>query len=103
MDEYLEDVEEDDAFSSQYGYGTSTTGTLTDEILTLPDEELKAPVARWMPPRIRADDWKAKTMKIRVTFVDGAFQIYGHQKSDKHILRSACCVLVSLLILFALI
>ena len=88
-EEYLEDVEEDDAFSSQYGYGTSTSaGTLTDEMVTLPDDEIKVAVARWMPPRIRAEDWKAKSIKIRVTFVDGAFQIYGHQKSDKHILRS---------------
>ena len=45
-------------------------------------------VAHWLPPQmLRSSDWISDMMKIRITFVDGSFQIYGHQKNNKHLLR----------------
>ena len=56
------------------------------------DKEITAPVkdayvekiTTWLPPcKLMLRD-----TKMRITFVDGAFQLYGHQKKARHIIRS---------------
>merc|ERR1712241_838520 len=65
------------------------------EIYTSPKEtfsilhEFGPAVRRWVPPCIPAVSDKESTMTIiRVTYIDGSFQIYGHLKKDVNLLRS---------------
>ena len=46
--------------------------------------ELEPMVCSWLPAKMtRPGDFK-----IRMTYVDGAFQIYGHEKKKRHLIRS---------------
>ena len=59
---------------------------LEDDTLTLP-AEIEPIVSRWLPPRMIMVDDQVSAM-LRITSVDGAFQIYGHEVKDKHQIRS---------------
>ena len=62
--------------------------TSPKETFSIPDEFGPA-VRRWVPPCIPAMSDKESTMTmIRVTYIDGSFQIYGHLKKDVNLLRS---------------
>ena len=46
--------------------------------------ELEPMVCSWLPPSIpRLEDFK-----IRMTYIDGAFQFYGHDRKNRHLLRT---------------
>ena len=57
-----------------------------DDALTLP-EEIEPIVSRWLPPHMIMMDDQESAM-LRITSVDGAFQIYGHEVKDKYKIKS---------------
>ena len=53
-------------------------------MMNVPAEELEPMVCSWLPPSIpRLGDFK-----IRITYIDGVFQVYGHDRKNRHLLRT---------------
>ena len=53
-------------------------------MMNAPAGELESMVCSWLPPTMpRLGD-----SKIRMTYVDGAFQLYGHDKKNRHLIRT---------------
>ena len=76
-------LEDDEFFNAIEEVATSST---LDDTLTLP-EEIQPIVSRWLPPHMIMMDDQESAM-LRITSVDGAFQIYGHEVKDKYKIRS---------------
>ena len=52
-----------------------------DIAVMIPSEKAVQPVRRWLPPRMPKVD--SKYTKVRITAVDGCFQVYGHLRSAR--------------------
>ena len=53
-------------------------------MMFIPAKELEPMVCSWLPPSMpRLGDFK-----IRMTYIDGIFQLYGHDEKKKHLIRS---------------
>ena len=78
-DDLLEDVEDD---------STSEDGTSDTLDETIPEESGPV-VTNWLPPcMLEMSDDESAMIKMRITSVDGACQIYGHPKNARHQIRA---------------